>query len=125
MRFLLIAVAITASAVADAQSPALQRGDLVRVKATSPSDPHPTPLPLRIVAVPNDRISLVDSGVLVNGVAVTGFSPDFLARVAHNPAQTPQVMPEGHYFVMGEARNNKDISEYWGQHSAVRLERAQ
>jgi type IV secretory pathway protease TraF len=98
---------------------------MVRVKAASPSNPRPTPLSLRIVAVPNDRIRLVDSVVFVNGVAVTGFSPDFLARVAHNPAQTPQVVPEGHYFVMGEARNNKDISEYWGQHSGVRLERAQ
>ena len=124
MRFLLIAVAITATAAVYAQSPALQRGDVVRVRATA-FDAHPTPLPLRIVAVPNDRIRLVDSAVFVNDVAVIGFSADFLARVAHNPAQTPQVVPEGHYFVMGEARNNQDISEYWGQHSGVRLERAQ
>jgi signal peptidase I len=124
MRLLITAVAVVASAAAYAQPAAFHREDLVRVKP-SPSTSQPTSLVLRIVAVPNDRIRLVESAVLVNDVAVTDFSKEFLARVAHDSSRTPQVVPEGHYFVMGEARMNQDISEYWGQHSGVSLERAQ
>jgi hypothetical protein len=60
----------------------------------------------------------------VNDVAVTGFSPEFLARVAQGePVQ--QTVPEGHYFVMGEQRSTGRISQYWGQHFGGRLERAE
>jgi hypothetical protein len=34
------------------------------------------------------------------------------------------VVPAGHCFVMGEQRANQDVSEYWGQHSELSLERA-
>jgi hypothetical protein len=30
--------------------------------------------------------------------------------------------PEGHYFVMGEQRGSRDVSGYFGQHPAERLE---
>jgi hypothetical protein len=97
----------------------------VRVKAPAgPSDPQATPLLLKIVAGPHDRIRLDDSAVYVNDVAVTGFTQAFLARVYQTPARTPQTVPEGHYFVMGEQRSNQDISEYWGQHAEGSLERA-
>jgi hypothetical protein len=79
-------------------------------------------LVLTVVAGPRDRIRLANSTVYVNDVAVSGFSPDLLARVAQDKA--PQLVPDGHYFVMAEQRSNQDISEYWGQHSAHRLERA-
>jgi hypothetical protein len=75
------------------------------------------------VAVPNDRIRLDDSNIYVNDVPVAGFSQDFLAHVAHTPERVPQTVPDGHYFVMGEQRSTGNISEYWGQHSGIRLER--
>jgi signal peptidase I len=125
MRALIITLAVIASATIHAQSQTFQRGEQVRVKApTAPSHPQATPLLLKVVAVPKDRIRLDDSAVYVNDVAVTGFTQDFLARVAHTPGQTPQTVPEGHYFVMGEQRANQNISEYWGQHSEGSLERA-
>jgi hypothetical protein len=108
-----------ASVSVHAQSPAFQRGDLVRVKA---ADGHPTTTLVLTVAAPRDRIRLADSTVYVNDVAVSAFSPDFLARVARDKA--PQLVPDGHYFVMAEQRSTQDISEYWGQHSEQRLERA-
>jgi hypothetical protein len=125
MRVLIITLAVIASATIHAQSQTFQRGDQVRVKApTAPSDPQATPLLLKVVAVPKERIRLDDSAVHVNDVVVTGFTQDFLARVAHTPGRTPQTVPEGHYFVMGEQRANQNISEYWGQHAEGSLERA-
>ena len=121
MRTLILTLAVIASATAQAQSPTYQRGNEVRIKApTNPSDPLASPLVLRVVAVPNDRIRVDDSTVYINGVSVVGFSRDFLARVATSQ-RTPQTVPEGHYFVMGERRVNQDIDEYWGQHSATSL----
>jgi signal peptidase I len=123
MRSVLVAIAVSASIAAYAQVPSLQRGDLVRVLPSS-SDTA-TSLVLRVVAIPNDRLEVTASGLSVNDVAVSGFSPDFLARVAASPARVPQVVPEGHYFVMGEQRSTNAFSEYWGQHSADRLRPAQ
>jgi signal peptidase I len=122
MRALIIAVAVVASAAIQAQPQTFQRGEQVRVKPpAAPSDSRATPLVLRVIAVPGDRIRLNDSAIYVNDVPVIGFSQDFLARVAHVPERTPQLVPDGHYFVMGEQRTNQDISEYWGQHSAGSL----
>jgi len=124
MRTAIIGLALMGSATICAQTVTFERGDFVRVKpATNVSEPT-TSLVLRVVAVPNDRIRVDDSTVYVNDAAVTGFSPDFLNRVAHSPERVPQTVPQGHYFVMGEQRTARDISEYWGQHSGVRLEPA-
>jgi signal peptidase I len=118
-------MAVVASATIDAQSQTFQRGEQVRVKTpTISTDRQATRLLLKVVAVPHDRIRLDGSAVYVNDVAVTGFTQNFLTRVAHTPERTPQIVPEGHYFVMGEQRANQDISEYWGQHSEGALERA-
>ena len=125
MRALIVALAALASATIDAQPRTFQRGEQVRVKTPAGSSgPQATSLLLKVVAGPHDRVRLDDSAVYVNDVAVTGFTQAFLARVAQAPARTPQTVPEGHYFVMGEQRTNQDISEYWGQHAEGSLERA-
>jgi signal peptidase I len=123
MRTLLVSLAVLMSATIQGQSPALQRGEFVRVKPSASSSDTQTTLPLKIVALPNDRIRLDDSGIYVNDVPVSGFSRDFITRVVRAPQRTPEAVPSGHYFVMGEQRNNQDISEYWGIHPEARLER--
>jgi signal peptidase I len=123
----MMVVGIGFSQPSAAQSPTFQRGEQVRIKApTKPSDPKQSDMVLIVVAVPNDRIRLSDSAVYVNETLVTGFSQDFLGRVARTrtPDRVPQTVPEGHYFVMGEARTNGNISEYFGQHPVARLETA-
>ena len=109
-----------------AQSATFQRGEQVRIKApTKPSDPKPSDMVLTVVAVGGDHIRLAGSTVYVNDTAISGFSQDFLVRVVGNPKQTPETVPAGHYFVMGEARTSGgNVSEYWGQHSVTSLEAA-
>jgi hypothetical protein len=118
MRVLLVALVLLASTGIQAQAPVFARGQTVRVRPSLADEPVTTLL-LTIVAGPNDRIHGADSRLLVNDVAVTGFSPDFIARVSQVP---PRTIPAGHYYVMGEQRVNEDISEYWGQHAGTSLE---
>jgi Signal peptidase, peptidase S26 len=135
MRTLIFSLAVIASATISAQSAAFQRGELVRVlRPIVPSEPK-TPvldpdalkrragMVLKVVATPNDRIRIEKSAIYINDVQVTGFSPDFVARAAGAPERVPQVVPEGHYFVMGEQRINQNVSEHWGQHFGGQLER--
>jgi hypothetical protein len=136
MRTLILSLAVIASATMYAQPATFQRGELVRVlPPTAPYgaktpvlDPdaleHRAGMVLEVVAIPNDRIRIDKSAISINDVLVTNFSPDFVARVVRAPDRVPQVIPEGHYFVMGEQRINQNISEYWGQHFGGRLERA-
>ena len=135
MRMSILSLAVIASAAIHAQSATFQRGELVRVLPTAPSEPktpvldpdalkHRTGMVLKVVAVPNDRIRIDKSAIYINDVQVTGFSPDFVARVVRTPKRVPETVPVGHYFVMGEQRINQNISEYWGQHFGGQLERA-
>ena len=101
-----------------AQSITFSRGDHVRTKAPM----RPAEMVLTIVAVGGDRIVLADDKVLVNDQPVGRFSAEFLSRVAHDPSRVLAVVPANHYFVMGEARINENVSEYWGIHSGVSLE---
>jgi signal peptidase I len=78
-----------------------QRGDVVRVRDVS------KPAVFKIIGIPTDRIRADETGVYVNDVAVTGFSREFLTRFKRQP----MVVPNGHYFVIGEQRINDDFSE--------------
>lgn len=102
-----------------------QRGQHVRVKApTTPSDPKESNFAVTVVALPNDRIRVHDSTLYVNDVAVRGFSQELLGHVAHSK-NTPRVVPDGSYFVMGELQwTLDDVEQYWGTIPATRLEMA-
>jgi Signal peptidase, peptidase S26 len=122
MRTFLMTLAIFTAVAIHAQPAAFQRGDSVRVRPSSAESRGA--IALKIVAVPGDRIRVDSARIFVNDEPVTGFSPEFVGRVAQAP-RAPDVLPAGHYYVMGERRSNEDISEYWGVHAAVSLERTQ
>lgn len=124
MRMFAVSLALLTAATLSAQSTSFQRGDLVRVRPAANEKAIAPPV-LRVVAIADDRIRLADATVYVNDLPVSGFSPEFLKRVANSPERTPQVVPAGHCFVMGEQRTSQDVSEYWGQHSDTSLERIQ
>lgn len=112
-----------------------ERGDVVVFKY--PKDPS-TDYIKRVIGLPGDRIAYSNKVLYVNGKkighvpvgAYTGpgeLNPaqeytENLEGVEHNIIQIPSrpgldteyVVPQGHYFMMGDNRDNSNDSRYWG-----------
>jgi signal peptidase I len=114
----------------------VQRGDIVVFHYPVNPAQH---FVKRVIGVPGDRIRLVNKQVFVNGTALKEpyvrlsrpaddlFRDDF-PRLDVAPGETPEwwvllrklvedghlIVPQGHYFVMGDNRDNSYDSRYWG-----------
>ena len=114
----------------------VQRGDIVVFNYPVNPEQH---FVKRVIGVPGDRVRLVNKQVFVNGVPLkepyVRFSRpaddlfrDNFPRLNVTPGLTPEwwlqlrklvedgqlIVPAGHYFVMGDNRDNSSDSRYWG-----------
>ena len=114
----------------------VQRGDIVVFHYPVNPAQH---FVKRVVGVPGDRIRLVNKQVLVNGAPMkepyahftrpaNDLFRDSFPRLDVAPGETPEwwvqlrklvedgqlIVPQGHYFVMGDNRDDSYDSRYWG-----------
>ena len=114
----------------------LQRG---KVYVFYPPD-HDMLYVKRLIALPGDVIALTPDGVVINGERLPrellsdtdgvriyreqlggqSYRVQQLDSAAQQPIQTFRV-PEGHYFFLGDNRDNSNDSRYWGSVAAERV----
>lgn len=80
------------------------------MRLVSPAGGDPLP-DVRVIAVAGDRVYVDKSRIAVNGEPVRDVSPQLLAQVAE---KWEQVVPAGHYFVIGERQDDASTVRYHG-----------
>lgn len=100
-----------------------QRGDVIVFTPPEPGDQKP--YIKRVIGLPGDHVQVTeDYSVLVNGIAIDEpYIGDFrneCVRVSNFP-YCDLTVPEGHYFVMGDHRNNSQDSRFFSVVSEDRI----
>jgi signal peptidase I len=114
-------------------------------------DPHHEPdlkLVKRLIGLPGDTVQMISGDLLLNGVLQvepyvqhlfpeggdqvsrdmvwqTGFLTSEVDRTSYRPSRDnwgPLVVPEDHYFMLGDNRDTSLDSRYWGMLASWRLE---
>ena len=99
-----------------------QRGDLALFKTDGLGDlPEKLNIVFRVAALPGEKVSIVNGHLTINDRPVT--EPAFFARTTYtlpgdadilNSPLSSFVVPDGHYFLLGDNTTNAPDSRFWG-----------
>jgi signal peptidase I len=113
----------TASSVEDVVLPVhrIERGDIVVFKY--PEEPERDFIK-RVIGLPGETLEIRDKKVFINNKPIDEPYVHFLQPIGAESQEVtsfgvrdrygPVTVPEGHYFVMGDNRDNSQDSRYWG-----------
>lgn len=87
------------------------RGDIVVF--VYPRDPRKDFIK-RVIALPGERVQIVDKKIFVNGRPLEDPWGYWSEAITFRPNFGPVTVPEGHYFVLGDNRDNSMDSRFWG-----------
>ncbi|MCR4892391.1 MAG: signal peptidase I [Lachnospiraceae bacterium] len=65
----------------------------------------------RIIGLPGEKVEIKDGEVYIDGVALE--EPYIAEKTRECGTKEIYEVPEGHYFMMGDNRNNSSDSRYW------------
>ncbi len=85
-----------------------QRGDILVFKY--PENPE-IDYVKRLIGLPGEKVELKDSKLYINDQEV---AEDYLPEGLKFDDYGPVEVPEGHYLMLGDNRNNSEDSRYWG-----------
>jgi hypothetical protein len=127
MRTLLAAVVLLATPAVHAQTPAFQRGDLVRVQ-TAEGTPASPELQI-VIALPGDRLRVDDSGVFVNDAEVRWMSSELKRGLPHQseviqPGQVLVAGEEHHTIMSAGGSRSTTVGRSWSNIPLTRLSKA-
>src|SRR3954462_5136154 len=109
LKLLAIASIVLFPAFVQGQATQYGRGDVVRLQPQANGDPLPDS---RIIAIAGDHIQFTKSRVLVNDEVVRDLSERLFAQLTAEPWD--QVVPDGHYVVIGERQEPTGTVTYHG-----------
>ena len=111
----------TASALEDALLPIrdIERGDIIVFKY--PEEPERDFIK-RVIGLPGDTIEVRNRQVTINGSPIEEPYAHYMFPISDDESNGydvrarygPVTVPEGHYFMMGDNRDNSQDSRYWG-----------
>lgn len=93
-----------------------QRGDIITLH--SPDAPKGSrPYIKRIIGLPGETVAVQNGKVYINGQPLT--EPYIMEPMTYT--MSPEVVPKGYYFVLGDNRNISDDSHIWGMLAKDRI----